>query len=132
MNVLVASSFGVIKDIFRSTLKQLTFVQDVKLINPTEIKSLDLSRKNRIDSSLDLIIYDLDTTCCCPNKKIRHIEEVMKFSISKGNNGRILFISSEAQLTPLQENLCFIQDYMIIKPFRLKDVIHKVKDMRVV
>ena len=130
MNVLVVSSFGVIKDIFRSVLKQQPFIQDVRLINPSEFKSAEVRIRHKIDSNLDLIIYDLDTTCYCPDRKIRAIEEAMNMSTKRGNNSKILFVASEAQLATTQEKISFIQDYLIIKPFRIKDVIYKLKDIR--
>ncbi|WP_368172170.1 hypothetical protein [Aeromonas sp. R9-2] len=129
MNVLVVSSFGVIKDIFRSVLKQQSFIQDVRLINPSEIKSADVRIGHKFDNNLDLIIYDLDTTCYCSDRKIRAIEEAMNLSAKRGNNSKILFVASEAQLATTQEKVSFIDDYLIIKPFRIKDVIHKLKDI---
>lgn len=130
MNVLVVSGFGVIKDIFRSVLKQQSFVQDVRLINPNEIKNSDLLIRHKFDNSLDLIIYDLDTVCYCPNKKIRAIEDAMNLSAKRGSNGKILFLATEGQLATMREKISFIQDYLIIKPFRIKDVIHKLKDIK--
>lgn len=129
MNVLVVSGFGVIKDIFRSALKQQQFINDVRLINPTEIKSADISKRSRIDGNLDLIIYDLDTICYCPNKKIKAIEDAMILSFRKGSNSRVLFVATEAQLVAVEERISFLEDYLITKPFRLKDVINKLKDI---
>lgn len=130
MNVLVVSSFGIIKDIFRSVLKQQPFIRDVSLINPSEIKSAGVRIRQKFDSNLDLVIYDLDTTCYCPNRKVRAIEDAMNLSARKGNNSKILFVISEAQMAITQEKVSLIQDYLIIKPFRIKDLIYKLKDMK--
>lgn len=130
LNVMVVSDFNPIKELFRSALRSHPNVDGITLVSGAGVKAQSKFSFGSQHSTPDVIVYDLDSSLHSPEKQLERMEEVISTkALSKHGAASLVVVASDVQLGKLQSKVCFLDAYVITKPFTFKQVVQMVNNV---
>lgn len=130
LNVLVVSDYNPVRELIRSALRNHPYVDEIKLLSGTGVKAQSHVNARSQQNASDVIVYDLDSYQHSPEKQLERMEEVIATkSLTKHGASSLVVVASDVQLGKLQSKVCFLDAYLITKPFTFKQVVQMVNNV---